>query len=254
VNSVSLPALFQTPTRQYVYVWLAPYGSYDARIDTMLSAGQYLVSRLYPPSGDATFSRWNQAAQHFAPVNATVELDTPSWGGGNANLTSLNAAFDSVTASGGIYHLMWHPQTIYKDLHAPFVVGHLSHISRRNDLWYANFGHIYLYHLIASGVTTTSVIAVSGEPATCELQQNYPNPFNPSTEIRYSLAKSAMVTLKIYDILGREVVTLVDQFQSPGTYVARLEPAAGKQLATGVYFYRIESGAFSDVKKMMLLK
>jgi len=62
------------------------------------------------------------------------------------------------------------------------------------------------------------------------------------------------VTLKIYDILGREVVTLVDQFQSPGTYVARLEPAAGKQLATGVYFYRIESGAFSDVKKMMLLK
>ncbi len=86
------------------------------------------------------------------------------------------------------------------------------------------------------------------------LSQNYPNPFNPSTEIRYAIAKPGMVHLKVYDIIGREVATIVNEYQNAGTYVARLDASVGKRLASGVYFYTIQAGAFHSVKKMMLLK
>lgn len=86
------------------------------------------------------------------------------------------------------------------------------------------------------------------------LSQNYPNPFNPSTEIRYAIAQPGIVHLKVYDIIGREVATLVNEYQNAGTYVARLDASTGKRLASGVYFYTIEAGSFHNVKKMMLLK
>jgi len=100
----------------------------------------------------------------------------------------------------------------------------------------------------------TSVRQQSTVAASYELSQNYPNPFNPSTEIRYAIAQSGIVTLKMYDILGRQVATLVNQYQDAGTYVARVDASVGHGLASGVYFYTIESGTFRSVKKMMLLK
>ncbi|MHB1688279.1 MAG: T9SS type A sorting domain-containing protein, partial [Ignavibacteriaceae bacterium] len=84
-----------------------------------------------------------------------------------------------------------------------------------------------------------------------QLAQNYPNPFNPSTQIQYSIMKPGLVSLKIYDILGRQVATLVNQFQSQGSYTVSFDAS---KLASGVYFYKIESGSFQSVKKMMLLK
>jgi hypothetical protein len=84
-----------------------------------------------------------------------------------------------------------------------------------------------------------------------ELFQNYPNPFNPSTQIRYSVKESGLVTLKIYDVLGTEVATLINQEQNAGTYSVSFD---GSGLSSGVYFYKIESGSFIKVNKMMLLK
>ncbi len=84
-----------------------------------------------------------------------------------------------------------------------------------------------------------------------QLEQNYPNPFNPSTQIKYSIMRPGMVSLKIYDILGREVATLINQFQTQGTYTVNFDAS---KLSSGVYFYKIESGSFQNVKKMMLLK
>ncbi len=83
------------------------------------------------------------------------------------------------------------------------------------------------------------------------LSQNYPNPFNPSTVISYSLAKAGMVTLKVYDILGQEVLSLVSENQNVGQYQVKFDAS---QLSTGLYVYRIQSGDFVDSKKMMLLK
>ena len=88
-------------------------------------------------------------------------------------------------------------------------------------------------------------------PASFSLSQNYPNPFNPSTVIRYELPTNGYVTLKVYDILGREVRTLVDERQNSGIHSVTFN-ASG--LASGVYFYRIEAGAYHDTKRLLLLK
>jgi len=83
------------------------------------------------------------------------------------------------------------------------------------------------------------------------LQQNYPNPFNPSTVIGYQLPTDTHVTLNIFDALGREVCTLVNERQSAGNHYVRLNAA---NLPNGVYFYRLQAGTFTQVKKMILLK
>ncbi len=88
-------------------------------------------------------------------------------------------------------------------------------------------------------------------PIQYSLDQNYPNPFNPATQIKYAIAKPGLVTLKIYDILGRQVADLVNKYQEAGKYTVNFDAT---RFASGVYIYRIESSSFSSVKKMMLIK
>jgi Ice-binding-like/Secretion system C-terminal sorting domain len=93
------------------------------------------------------------------------------------------------------------------------------------------------------------------QPEVFALSQNYPNPFNPSTTIRYSLEKSGMVSLKVYNILGQEVATLVNDRQDAGSYSVPFNTMQGKaNLASGVYFYRLDAGSFVSIKKMILMK
>ncbi len=84
-----------------------------------------------------------------------------------------------------------------------------------------------------------------------ELEANYPNPFNPSTKITYQIPNTNFVTLKVLDVLGREVRTLVNEELKPGRYVATLD-ASG--LASGVYFYRLQAGEFVSTKRLVLLR
>jgi len=88
------------------------------------------------------------------------------------------------------------------------------------------------------------------------LSQNYPNPFNPETTINYQLSAPGLVTLKVYDLLGREVATLVDEFKQAGNYNVKfnVETCRGKSLPSGVYFYRLQAGNYSDTKKIVLMK
>jgi len=88
-------------------------------------------------------------------------------------------------------------------------------------------------------------------PLTFELMQNYPNPFNPSTSIEYALPQGEFVSLKIFDVLGREVATLVNEVQSLGFHSVNFD--AGK-FSSGVYFYKIQAGKFVSTKKMLLMK
>ncbi len=97
-----------------------------------------------------------------------------------------------------------------------------------------------------------SNVTITPVPTTFELYQNFPNPFNPSTNIQYSLEHSAFTTLKIYDVLGREIATLVNEYQTAG-----LKPFVtfdGSKLASGMYFYRLKSGDYSAVKKLVVKK
>ncbi len=93
----------------------------------------------------------------------------------------------------------------------------------------------------------------SGElkPSEYSLDQNYPNPFNPSTKITYSIKEEGLVTLKVYDILGKEIAILVNENKAAGNYEAEFNAS---QLPSGMYIYKIQSGQFSDVKKMLLTK
>lgn len=115
-----------------------------------------------------------------------------------------------------------------------------------NDL-----GESELWYL--SGVTfqVTSVDDQIAHPAKFELEQNYPNPFNPATTIRFTIPEKSLVTLKVYDMLGREVSTLVNEVKDAGTHTVKF---AGKDLPSGMYLYTITAGNYSATKKMMLVK
>ena len=97
-----------------------------------------------------------------------------------------------------------------------------------------------------SGVSDKDLIA-----AGFQLQQNYPNPFNPSTRIQYQVASNSQVSLKVYDVLGNEVATLVDENKPAGNYEVNFD-ASG--LASGMYLYKIQAGSFVETKKMILLR
>lgn len=88
-------------------------------------------------------------------------------------------------------------------------------------------------------------------PHQFRLEQNYPNPFNPWTHIQYSLSEESYVTLKIFDGLGREVSSLVEDFQPPGQKVVQFD---GSTLPSGVYYYRLVTDSFSDIKRLLLIK
>jgi GH35 family endo-1,4-beta-xylanase len=88
-------------------------------------------------------------------------------------------------------------------------------------------------------------------PSEFKLEQNYPNPFNPTTNISYSILNATKVTLKIFDVLGREIKTLVNSEQRPGRYTVTFD---GKDLSSGIYFYKLNAGNFIATKKLMLIK
>ncbi len=100
-------------------------------------------------------------------------------------------------------------------------------------------------------MTTTGITTNNEIPSGFSLSQNYPNPFNPVTNIKFSIPKAGLVTLKVYDITGKEVAQLVNQNMNAGVYTFDFDASS---LSSGAYFYRISTDGFTDVKKMMLVK
>jgi hypothetical protein len=105
-------------------------------------------------------------------------------------------------------------------------------------------------------IELNTVMGVSNQtitdiPKKYDLKQNYPNPFNPETKISFDIPKQGFVSLRIYDLLGREVRTLVNEVKSPGSYNIDFNAS---ELSSGVYFYKLETNGFTDIKKMMLIK
>ena len=108
---------------------------------------------------------------------------------------------------------------------------------------------------VTSGLAAVTAVENGSAPREFALLQNYPNPFNPSTRIEYSLEKAAQVSLKIYNVLGNEVATLVNSHQEAGSYTVAFGASTGTlSLMSGVYFYRLEAGSFVSTKKLILVK
>lgn len=100
-------------------------------------------------------------------------------------------------------------------------------------------------------VAQRTISLMVAPPTTYKLSQNYPNPFNPTTTIEYQLPVDGRVTLKVYDLLGQELATLVNEVQQADYYRVEFD---GRSLASGVYFYRLQAGPFGAAKRLMLLR
>jgi len=125
-------------------------------------------------------------------------------------------------------------QTAYYVLRAEDIHGNLSSVSNQVSA-------------VATGVENQH----SGIPTEYSLGQNYPNPFNPTTVISYQLPVVSNVTLRVYDVLGREVETLVNERQTAGNYSVTID---ARDLPSGLYFYRLQAGSYTATKKLLLLK
>ncbi len=104
---------------------------------------------------------------------------------------------------------------------------------------------------IPAGLSSVLVESGSIIPLTYELSQNYPNPFNPSTKIKYQIPKDGHVKIAVYDVLGKEVNVLTDGFRVAGSYEARFDASS---YSSGVYFYKMTSGDFIEIRKMVVMK
>jgi subtilisin family serine protease len=135
------------------------------------------------------------------------------------------------------------------------------------DLGMTNNQHVVCYYTTLAQTTNFPFGTITGSiqnqevPVTFSLSQNYPNPFNPSTIIQYTLAKSSLVTVKVYDAIGREIAVLINNIRDAGVYKIEFDANFYKGLSSGIYFYKLEafepgtsSVYFSDIKKMVLVK
>jgi hypothetical protein len=190
-------------------------------------------------NGGAT---WTAAA---TPVGAAI--------GGLAYLSGTNFAW--AVAGSSPYRTSnnatsWSAQTVFP------ISGTLNHISFVDST--AGWAVTSNGEILRYPTTTTSVQRSEETPGEFSLEQNFPNPFNPTTEINFQMpnvgsqrSDANRVTLKVYDLLGREVRTLVDENLPPGSY-STVFNASG--LASGVYIYRLRAGSFVQQRRMLLLK
>ncbi len=171
----------------------------------------------------------------------------------------------------------------YRSINSILIKGDTLLIGTSSGLFYSTINNLTWYHiggindvnaltysdryLIAGGTsiwvsTHVQIMDVDKTnfpaPESFVLFQNFPNPFNPTTQIKYSIPKTSLVTIKVYDILGKEVTTLVNEEKSTGNYEIEFNGnnlSTGRQgLASGIYFYRLQAGDFVETKKMILLK
>ena len=157
--------------------------------------------------------------------------------------------YDAQSNITSVWHYVWlNSSWIPKDIVDGYF-GYILYDSSGNeyqflDSWY---NITFIRKLIVTGVDSNFGEVVE----TYSLSQNYPNPFNPTTTIKYSIPKLSFVTIKIYDVLGSEVTTLVNEEKSVGNYELTWNAA---NLSSGVYFYRFQAGSFVQTRKMILLK
>ena len=149
-------------------------------------------------------------------------------------------AFAGNTNSTAYYNKFW-------ELSKNFTIGLFKRASYRLTCV------IYTAWINAGGSSTGNSENNNNLLSDFTLYQNYPNPFNPSTRIEYAIGSGQFVTLKVYDVLGREVATLVDEYRDAGSYSVEFR-IKNLELSSGIYFYQLKAGEFVETKKMLLLK
>jgi len=200
-----------------------------------------------------------------AQIGSNVNVPFSHLVGGTWNTIDLTSVQASVT-TGTEFHIVMEVVGAAGDTVQLLMDNDTGNRTNRSSGYYGSWmnfidgsyfgtGYNLLVKAVLAGVTDVERVSEL-VPDAMELDQNYPNPFNPSTAIRYSLPHAADVRLTVYDVMGREVATLVSERQSPGFYETRWngKTAAGTAVATGVYFYSLQAGEMSLTRKMVLVK
>jgi Cellulase (glycosyl hydrolase family 5). len=206
--------------------------------DAAASKGSYLDMETNDTSATVTFRFINVLAAGNYPIAFGYKLNDGSPKSQYININGVRADTVEFTAASTT---AWYEKTLNVDLKQD------TNTIQMQMFW----GYMSLDYLAVPTGVVTSVANTLLSPKNFSLSQNYPNPFNPSTTIRYSLPQSGQVKLIVYDVLGRQVATLIDEKQNAGVYDVSFNAA---RLTSGVYFYRLNIGTFIQTKKMLVLK
>jgi hypothetical protein len=165
------------------------------------------------------------------------------------NGDSITVRRGNITGSLGTYNYKKNSNASTGVL-APVCAVYKIGLNKYSAFGYAGYGPTNVY-FNQERLPVVNINQNSNSADKFELSQNYPNPFNPATNIKYSVAMDVFVSVKVFDLLGREVVTLVSEKQNSGIYTVSWNAS---DLSSGVYFYKITAGDFSDIRKMILVK
>jgi hypothetical protein len=167
-------------------------------------------------------------------------------------------SFKVVSKTAGEVTLSWNditsliPEEIRNNYHfrmtGPGIPSTLNMLEVSSLTFNADAGAVYTFAINSS---LTSLGDDLNAPAEFALGQNFPNPFNPSTTIQYAVKEASQVTLKVYDMIGNEVATLVDEMKPAGSYAVGFDAS---QLSSGVYLYKMTAGSFIQTRKLVLMK
>ena len=182
----------------------------------------------------------NQTDYHLRNIES---LDGNSSG---INIFFYDTNFDSSTSAGSMFNLPVGVEYLGNDYKAVTLSFPLYYMVKEKT-------EQLLYYILSVKFNEATSIDKREELVIKKyrLFQNYPNPFNPSTKIEYSIPQRSFVLLKVYDVLGSEVITLVNEEKSVGSYEVGFDASS---LPSGVYFYKLQAGAFIETKKMVLMK
>ena len=242
-------------------LWALTYdGSNPATNETLLTVPASVVSFGVDESRELyivtqypnAIYKFTPAEILFAPANFIATAIAPdkvqlTWEDNNE--TELGFKIERKTDQAGMYALL--------DSVEQNVTDYSDQSVQENTVYYYriyafNDRIISEYSQEDSALTpNTTGVNNSSIPLSYNLEQNYPNPFNPTTKISWQSPVSSLQTLKIYDVLGNEVATLVNEEKPAGTYEVEFN---GSRLPSGVYFYKLQAGSFSETKKLLLLK
>jgi hypothetical protein len=188
----------------------------------------------YNSTGFITMAKWDSTTKKLTTKSGVIPIP-PTW---------RNALkFDYATYTGDASNLTSDP-TKWVFVKSTSDNGHFFKAEPLDSATLAKLG--------VTRFTTTDVRELSSSvPGSFALEQNYPNPFNPSTIIRYAIPRSGRVELKVFNVMGEEVATLVNQVQSAGTLECQFDAS---RLASGMYFYRLQTEGFSATKKLLLVR
>ena len=193
---------------------------------------------------------------YFSNYNTTVDVTAPGQGIYSTLWNNTYASWDGTSMASpitaGIVALIWSKFPAYTP---DQVVAKLK--AGVDDIYSVNpsyvgllgTGRVNAFKCLQGG---TPIIENTNEvPVKFSIEQNYPNPFNPVTNIKFALPKSSIVKLSVYDVSGKEVAALLNEFKKSGTYIFQFDASS---LSSGVYFYKISADNFTDTKRMILIK